>query len=238
VPPAGTVRLVRRRLLHALLPAAGVVLAVALPPGAAAGQTTPTTDAPDVATVPPTAPAATSTSAPRTPSTTVAPCDPPAPVAVVFTGTVVAVDRRTVTFTVDGVTRGSLPFAEAVVDYPDDSRFLHLGDRYRVTAASDTEVQRLVSKVRPTRGAPARCAAGDPIRTTLPDGTPIDTGLLAGMSGHWGTALWYVVAPLGAAVGVLTALSLVKHTFGWSARAAWRAVRRRRSPRSPRPLGP
>ncbi len=169
------------------------------------------------------------TTAPPGPTTTLARCDEPAPVAVVFTGTAVAVDRRTVTFTVDTVRAGAMPFPEAVVDYPDDARFLRLGEDYLVAAAADNEVQRLVSKVRARRGTPTHCVAADPIVTSRADGSAIDTGLLAGMSGNWTSAGWYLVAPLAVAIGVLTALSVLRRGAGWTGRAVWQAVSRRRS---------
>ncbi len=183
---------------------------------------------PATTVAPPATGAPTTTAAPR-PTTTLARCDDPAPVAVVFTGTAVAVDRRTVTFTVDTVRAGAMPFPEAVVDYPDDARFLRLGERYLVAAAADNEVQRLVSKVRARRGTPSHCVAADPIVTSSADGSAIDTGLLAGMSGNWTSAAWYLVAPLAVAIGVLTALSVLRHGAGWTGRTVWRAVSRRRS---------
>ncbi|MFM7534694.1 MAG: hypothetical protein ACKO91_02725 [Acidimicrobiales bacterium] len=212
------------RVLVAAL-AAGVWVA------APAGAQTPTTapapvPAPAPAPVPAPAPAPTTTLAPRT-TTTLARCDEPPPVAVRFTGTVTESGPRLVRFAVDTVAVGSLPAGRPVeVDYPDDARFLRPGTAYLVTAAADREVDRLVSKVRALRGTPAHCAAADPIVTTAVDGAPVDTGLLAGMSGNWSTALWYLVAPAAVAIGVLSALSIVKHLIGWTGRAAGRAVDR------------
>lgn len=215
------------RFARVLLAGLGVALGAAALGGVAApaGAQTPTTaPAPVPAPVP--APAPTTTAPPRT-TTTLARCDEPPPVAVRFTGTVTESGDRLVRFAVDAVTVGSLPADRPVeVDFPDDARFLRPGRAYLVTAAADREVDRLVSKVRTPRGTPAHCAAADPIVTTGADGTPVDTGLLAGLSGTGSTALWYVLAPIGVAIGVLSALSIVKHLVGWAGRAAGRAVDR------------
>jgi hypothetical protein len=204
----------RPRRLAARAGAASAALAAALLGVAGvAGASSPTSVAPP------------STSPSTSTSTTLAParCDPVAPVAVEFVGTVVRVDETAVRLRVGEVQVGApLGAAEIDVTYVRDARFLRVGSVYRVVAARDAESGAYVSKVRSLRGTDPRCVALDPIVTTLADRTPIDTGVFSGLDGTRNRALRAVLLPLAAAVGLLLALVIVK----WAAIFAARGVRR------------
>jgi|GEM_PF-4228476 hypothetical protein len=230
--------------------AAAVVVAAVLVPAAAAAQTTtvaPTAPAtpPPTATVPsatasPTVPAPTTTL--PAPGTTIAGgCPAFPPPDVVFTGDVVAKGERLVTFRVTELAVGALPGERVAVAFPDDARFLRLGQRYRVAALRDAESETLSSKVRrpPDEQLSEECTAADEVVTVNSDGTTVDTGLLAGMRGKWGRALFLVLAPLAVAIVALLALVIVKRilVFGWRLPQRLRDVRARRRPPPPAAAG-
>lgn len=206
---------------------AAVALALVAPVATAQEPTVPdpaapTGTAPTDTTVDPAGdPAAgSSTTAPSTtvippPATTGEVCQPFPPAAVVFVGTVTGKRDSEVTFRVVEVREGAIPEASVDVDYGTDVRFVRLGKRYEVAAASDLESGQLTSKVRRPRGEdlPEACVALDDVITRNPDGSAIDTGVLAGMRGRWGRAAFLVALPLLVALGVLLGLVLVKYVL-------------------------
>lgn len=233
--PAPRVRALRpaqgttRRLALAL--AGGALLAALATVSLEAGPLAPgpadaaPTAAPATTTGPTTTAAEAAPPASSTTSTTqaAARCDPVAPTAVLFVGTVVSRRATVVRFYVDEVRLGPrLAGTEVDVTYLRDARFFDEGERYLVTAALDPDTNLYVSKVRTRRGEDPRCTARDPISTTLANGTPIDTGVFTGLKGTRGKVVRAFLLPLAAAVGVLAALVAVK----WLAIYAFRGVRR------------
>lgn len=172
--------------------------------------------------------AASTTSAAPASSTTsttqaAARCDPVAPTASVFVGTVVSRQPTNVRFRVDEVRTGpALGATEVDVTYLRDARFFDVGTRYLVSASLDPDTNLYVSKVRSRRGEDPRCTAKDPIRTVLANGTPIDTGVFTGLHGTRNKVLRAFLLPLGVALGVLAALVALK----WLVIYATRGLRR------------
>jgi hypothetical protein len=54
-------------------------------------------------------------------------------------------------------------------------------------------------------------ALDEPVRTLLPDGSPVDTGVLAPLRGNGVSLLSAVLRPVGIALLVLLGLVLLKH---------------------------
>jgi hypothetical protein len=190
----------------------------------------PTATVPLVTTSPPTS------SPPPSPVSTIEGACPafPAP-SVVFVGDVVAKGPEVVTFRVTEVREGAVNAARVDVDFPDDARFLRIGSSYLVVAVQDPESNRLSSKVRrpPGEELSEACTAKDLVLTKDPDGSPIDTGVLAGMRGKWGRALFLLLAPLAVALLVLLAVVIVKRLLVFVFRIP-RRVRDARARRPPR----
>jgi hypothetical protein len=220
---------------------------------AAATAVAPTTTVP--VPPPPASPVPTVPLATTTPSTTIVggsdstlePCPDFDPPAAVFVGEVTARGDVTATFAVTEMRQGTLPTKTIDVDYPDDARFLHIGQRYLVSASADPESQRLMSKIRRPRneGLTPACTAKDLVVTKKADGTKIDTGVFAGMHGRWGSVLLRILLPAAVAFAVLLALVLVKRVllFGFRLPARLQAWRRRRRglparPGLPPPVAP
>ncbi len=164
-------------------------------------------------------------------------CVAPAPARAVFRGTILLVDDpnrpTTFRFRVDSVLAGSLDGFEVgrLVDvrYGQAARFLIVGGestgrQYIVGAAADPDTGLLSSTVReaaPLFGGDAVIGANDsdidcprvedPVRTLLPDGSAVDTGVLTPLKGHASSLMLAVIEPLVVAFGVLLALVLFKH---------------------------
>ena len=193
------------------------------------GQTDPPpeTVAPDPASAPvvpaPTEPS-TAPTEPTTPktTTTLAPCEKTADLAVVFVGRPVVRAGTIVTFRVDSVVTGEIASPTTNVNFPLDDRFLFDSQSYRVAASLDAESKTFVSKVRPQRNTPPHCLAKDKVFTVHEDGSEIDTGIFAGMSGNWKRVPLTLVEPLGGAMGALLALVILKHSLGWIGRWLYR----------------
>ena len=166
-------------------------------------------------------------------------CVTPATPAVVFEGTVTAAVADRARFHVDRVLSGTLEghqTAQGVdVKYGDETRFLSVGGTYIVGAGVSSIDEQLVSTVRepaPLFGGDAVIGAADtdvncvtlddPVRTLLPNGDPVDTGVLAPLDGKGSSLLKAVLKAVLWASGGLVSLVLVKHLVF----AAGRAVRR------------
>lgn len=165
--------------------------------------------------------AASSSSAPAssTTSTTLPPCEATADVAVSFVGNPKVRSGTLITFTVKSVVTGAIPGDTINVDFPRDERFLFDQDTYLVAASFDVEAKSYVSKIRPLPDTPERCFLVDPVVTKHADGSEIDTGVFAGMSGNWSKIPLAFVIPLGAVVGGLAVIVLLR-------RSAWMIGRR------------
>lgn len=198
-------------------------------------------------------------------------CAVPVPAAAVFRGTITLVDDpdrpTTFRFHVDSVLAGSLDgFAvgELVdVRFGEEAKFLIIdgdyeGREYILGVAPDPETGLLTSTVReaaPLFGGDAVIGANDsdincpriedPVRTLLPDGSPVDTGVLTPLKGEGRSLAMAVITPLAVALGVLIALVLFKHLLfavGRSLRdigsehSAQRPISRQRRHRAPAAL--
>ncbi|MFZ9628918.1 MAG: hypothetical protein ACO3C1_06155 [Ilumatobacteraceae bacterium] len=155
-------------------------------------------------------------------------CATPPPAVAVFDGVVTDVSVDSARFEVVRLLAGSLNRYETVpgvvdVVYGEETRFLEVGERYIVGARSD-ETRLLYSAVgdpRPLFGGDAVIGLNDsdidcphvddPVRTLLPDGTPVDASLLTPLHGARSQLLRALVLPVGVALAVLLALVLVKH---------------------------
>ncbi|MEN9643533.1 MAG: hypothetical protein RL238_202 [Actinomycetota bacterium] len=217
--------------LLAGLCAAGAVLATS----PAASATVPPTD-PPVAPVDPNAPASTVVLDPENglpaaqgPLVVLpAGCVSPAAPMAVFEGTITDAVSTTARFRVERMLSGSLQgylIGDLVdVRYGDETRFLDVGGTYVVGVARSAEDGLLVSTVReaaPLFGGDAVVGVNDsdvecitlddPVRTLMPDGTAVDTGVLAPLRGNSKSLVGAIARPLAIALGVLLALVVVKH---------------------------
>lgn len=198
-------------------------------------------------------------------------CTVPVTATAVFRGTITLVDDAdrptTFRFHIDTVLAGSLEgFAvgELVdVRFGEEAKFLiidgeYQGGQYILGVAPDPATGLLTSTVReaaPLFGGDAVIGANDsdidcprvedPVRTLLPDGSPVDTGVLTPLKGEGRSLMMAMLTPLAVAMGVLLALVLFKHLLfavGRSLRdigseySSQRPVSRQRRHREPRPM--
>jgi hypothetical protein len=164
-------------------------------------------------------------------------CNTPPPPLAVFVGTLAAADTTTARFAVEQVRAGSLDgyAVNTIVDvrYDDDIRFLHTGRQYLVGARPDRIRGVLSSKVRvaaPLFGGDAvigiddksiRCPrVEDGVKTLLPNGTEVDTGVLAPLKTAKRSIAKAILKPMGIAFGVLFILVAVKLLIFAMVRAA------------------
>jgi hypothetical protein len=196
-----------------------------VPPGGSTTTTTTTTSPPPVVVADP----ATGLPAARGPLVVVpAECAAPAPAVVVFEGTVVDAVATTARFQVGRVLAGSVEgrMVNGRVDvrFDDETRFLLIGTTYLVGARLDTSTGLLVSGVRepaPLFGGDAvvgrndndvKCPVeADPARTLQLDGNPVDTGVLAPLTGSGRDLARAVLLPVAIAFGIVVVLVLLKH---------------------------
>jgi hypothetical protein len=213
-------------------------------PTASAGTEPPEQD--PTASVPPT-----ETAAPTT-STLPPGCEAPDPARATFVGDLTAKDTRTARFSIVRLRAGTLEGFEVSglvdVDYFDDVRYLEIGERYIVGAGTDSITGRLVSTVR----QPAPLFGGnqvvgvddsdvdcpvfeDPVRTLMPDGGSVESGVLAPMfSDSGGIARALLLPAMWLFLG-LVALAAIKNLLWASGREVKRMFRRREPMVEPAP---
>lgn len=155
-------------------------------------------------------------------------CATPPAAAAVFDGIVTALSVDSARFEVQRLLAGSLSTYEVAPDvvdvvYGEETRFLTLGQRYIVGARSDATrlLYSAVDDPTPLFGGDAVIGLNDsdidcphvddPVRTLLPDGTPVEASLLTPLHGARSELLRAIVLPVGVAVAVLLALVVVKH---------------------------
>jgi hypothetical protein len=155
-------------------------------------------------------------------------CVAPANPIAVFEGEITDAVATTARFRVTRLLAGSLQGYQVGdqvdVRYGDETRFLAVGDTYIVGAGTAAEDGALVSTVRepaPLFGGDAVVGLNDndvdcptiddPVRTLMPDGSSVDTGVLAPLRGNGKSLLGAVLRPVGIALLVLLGLVLVKH---------------------------
>ena len=181
---------------------------------------------------------------------------------VVFVGTAVDSDYRTVRFHVDQVRAGDIgQFAsQGLVDvrYGIDAKYLDQGDQYLIGALYDAQTQSLRSRVQPealTRGGDEIIGATesdlacpeivDPMRTMHTDGSSIDSGVLSPFFGNRDGLLRSLLVPIGVvclAVFALAALRWFLTGFGRGVESIARTSSQSRESRSamqarPEPAG-
>jgi hypothetical protein len=171
---------------------------------------------------------------------------------VVFVGTVVDTDYRTVRFSIDQVRAGDVgQFSSGgLVDvrYGIDAKYLDEGDQYLIGASYDGQVQALRSRVQPaapTFGGDEIIRADetdrecpdvvDPMRTLHTDGSSIDSGVLSPFFGNRDgllRSLLAAVAIVGLAVLALAAIRWFFTGFGHSVESLARTSSQSREARS------
>jgi hypothetical protein len=147
---------------------------------------------------------------------------------VVFVGSVVDSDYRTVRFRVDQVRAGDIgQFASSgLVDvrYGIDAKYLEGGDQYLIGALYDPNIQSLRSRVQPespTFGVGEAIATTesdlecdelvDPMRTMHTDGSSIDSGVLSPFFGNRDGLLRSILIPVAVVCAAVFALA----AFRW-----------------------
>lgn len=191
----------------------------------------------------PTASVAPTDSAVPTTSTLPPGCEAPDPARATFVGELTAKDTRTARFSIEQLRAGTLAGFEVDglvdVDYFDDVRYLEIGETYIVGAGTDSVTGRLVSTVR----QPAPLFGGnqvvgiddsdvdcpvfeDPVRTLMPDGSSVESGVLAPMlADSGGIARALLLPALWLFLG-LVALAAIKNLLWASGREVKRMMRR------------
>jgi hypothetical protein len=161
---------------------------------------------------------------------------PPRP-ELVFVGTLVERDFRTGRFEIEQVRAGDEgPFSVGgLIDvrYGIDVEYLEVGTKYLVSARRDPVLGLLASKIR----APAPLLGGDdvvgvaesdvecprlddPIRTLMPDGSSIDSAVLAPLGDHTTQLLGAVLIPIAVAFGIIFVLA----TLRWGVNGLLRGI--------------
>jgi hypothetical protein len=150
-------------------------------------------------------------------------CDAPSLPDVVFLGTLQASDFRTGRFRIDQVRAGAIERYSygGVVDvrFGIDTKYLDTGKQYLVGASLDPETAVLTSKVRaaePLFGGDEIIGAAetdvdcpvleDPVRTMLPDGSSVESGVLTPLTDAKRSLLRAVLLPLGVALAIVFGL--------------------------------
>jgi hypothetical protein len=171
---------------------------------------------------------------------------------VVFVGTVIDSDYRTVRFAIDQVRAGDIgQFASAGrvdVRYGIDAKYLDEGDQYLIGASYDGQIQSLRSRVRPaapTFGGDEIIRADetdrdcpevvDPMRTMHTDGSSIDSGVLSPFFANRDGLLRSLLVPVavvGLAVLALAAIRWFLTGFGRSVESLAHATSQSREARS------
>lgn len=181
--------------------------------------------------------------APRSPNavTTIpAGCPTPLSPQMVFIGELTSIGDSTATFRViqirAGIPAGYVTNDRVEVRYGQDTKFLEVGTRYLVGAASDTYSPILISKVReeaPLFGGDAVIGVGDsgtcpriedPVRTLNEDGSTIDTAVLSPLRGSAPVLIVVLLVSIVLSLVVLMAAVMMRTML----RGAARGLRRRR----------
>lgn len=169
-------------------------------------------------------------------------CTAPPQPEIVFVGTLVERDFRTGRFEIEQVRAGvEDPFAVGgLIDvrYGLDVVYLEVGTEYLVSARRDPVIGLLASKIR----EPAPLFGGDdvvgvaesdvecplfedPIRTFLPDGSSIDSAVLAPLREHTTQLVAAVLIPIGVAFAIVFVLAMLRWGVGGLLRGIGSVVR-------------
>ncbi len=166
-------------------------------------------------------------------------CPAPEPADVAFVGTVLAkdeyVEKGTVRFQIEQVRAGNEgPYAvNGVIDvrYGPDSQYLDIDEQYLVSAAVDTDIGSLASKVSPeaplfggdavvdVNDTDVECPeVDDPIMTINLDGTPVDSAVLTPLLADRGLLLSTIAVPAAIVGAVMIGLVLLRRAFDFGIR--------------------
>jgi hypothetical protein len=185
-------------------------------------------------------------------------CPAPALPDVVFLGTLRAKDFRTGRFRIDQVRAGVIQrysYGDLVdVRFGSDTEYLETGTQYLVGASLDPQNAVLTSKIRaeePLFGGNDVIGAAetdiecpvlnDPVRTLLPNGSSVDSGVLSPLTDSKRSLLRALLLPLGvalAAVFALVALRWLLTGIGWGVRSFTRTMSEPREVRAAMRSGP
>ncbi len=185
-------------------------------------------------------------------------CQAPALPDVVFLGTLRAKDFRTGRFRIDQVRAGAIErysYGDLVdVRFGIDTKNLETGTQYLVGASLDPQTAVLTSKIRaeePLFGGNDVIGAAetdiecpvlrDPVRTVLPDGSSVDSGVLSPLADAERSLFRALLLPLGvalAAVFALVALRWLLTGIGWGLRSFTRTISEPREVRAAVRSGP
>jgi hypothetical protein len=185
-------------------------------------------------------------------------CPAPALPDVVFLGTLRAKDFRTGRFRIDQVRAGVIErysYGDLVdVRFGIDTKNLETGTQYLVGASLDPQNAVLTSKIRaaePLFGGDDVIGAAetdiecpvlqDPVRTLLPNGASVDSGVLSPLTDSKRSLLRALLLPLGvalAAVFALVALRWLLTGIGWGVRSFTRTMSEPREVRAAVRSGP
>lgn len=171
-------------------------------------------------------------------------CEAPALPHIVFVGSVVERDYRTVRFEIEQIRAGRPePFADdGLIDvrFGLDAQYLDDGERYLVSAPVDPVLGLLVSRVtEPIEDFGGDEVIGvsesdvncppfeDPNRTLHVDGSAIDAGLLDPLDGARPQILGAILLPLAVGIGVIFLLAMLRLSVGGLARGIADAARPR-----------
>jgi hypothetical protein len=185
-------------------------------------------------------------------------CSAPALPDVVFLGTLQAKDFRTARFQIDQVRAGAIErysYGRVVdVRFGIDTKYLDTGTQYLVGASLHPETALLTSKIRaaePFFGGDEVIGAaesdvecptlGDPVRTLLPDGSSVDSGVLTPLTDAKRSLLRAMLLPLGVALAALFALVALRWLFtgiGWGLRSITHTMGETREVRAVMRSGP
>ena len=170
-------------------------------------------------------------------------CDAPPLPHIVFVGTVVDRDFRTVRFEIDRVRAGDrAPFAadgRIDVRFGLDAQYLHDDEQYLVSALVDPDLGLLVSRVtEPIENFGGDEVIGvsetdvvcpdfeDPMRTLHVDGTPVEAGVLEPFFSARVRIIGALLIPFAVALGVIFALAAFRLSLSGLYRSVVGAQRR------------
>ena len=157
-------------------------------------------------------------------------CVVPAPADVAFIGTAVAKDFEKVRYEIVQLRAGSITgySIDGLVDvlYLDDAKFVDLDQDYLVGARFDPDFGALFSTVRPAEplfggndvigleDTDVECPViDDPVRTVLPDGTSVDSGVISPLLDDKRTLLATLGVPTAIAFAALIGLVLLRQLW-------------------------
>ncbi len=157
-------------------------------------------------------------------------CVVPDPADVAFIGTAIAKDFEKVRYEIVQLRAGSITgySIDGLVDvlYLDDAKFVDVGRDYLVGARFDPDFGALMSTVRPAEplfggndvigleDTDVECPViDDPVRTVLPDGSSVDSGVISPLLDNKRTLLATLGVPTAIAFAALIGLVLLRQVW-------------------------